>query len=238
MNDPTSVLPTLTLLTGPETGRRIPLTTGRTAVIGRSLEADLTFPDEPSLSRLHARIEREDDRYSITDLGSANGTRLNGTALTNTAALSHGDLITCGSLELRFDLPGAQRDGAPVRPAGDAREALSTTQPRIRAIIPTESRPSQGTQEVQIAAEPLPGSLPLSASPAPATATAPRLRFLRRPIRTHHHRWAPPQENPVPKGPATWWPRLYRNRRQRQPPPLPRVRRQRMRPPVRRPNQQ
>lgn len=145
MGDPTAALPSLTLLTGPDTGRCIPLTTGRTAVLGRSLEADLTFPDEPSLSRFHARIERTDNGYTITDLGSANGTQLNGASVTTPALLAHRDVISCGALDLRFDMPVAPSDGAAV-PA----QAPVAAKPRIHAVIANEQRPVRKTQALRI----------------------------------------------------------------------------------------
>ncbi|MDX1614736.1 MAG: protein kinase [Candidatus Promineifilaceae bacterium] len=48
--------------------------------IGRSEEADITL-DGPNVSRLHARLERVEDGWQVTDLGSTNGTVLAGTRL-------------------------------------------------------------------------------------------------------------------------------------------------------------
>jgi CRP/FNR family cyclic AMP-dependent transcriptional regulator len=149
MNDPLAALPSLVLLTGPETGRRIPLTTGRKAVVGRSLEADLTFPDEPSLSRFHARIDHEDDQYMITDLGSVNGTQINGKDIQREipTPLAHRDVITCGELELRFELPEAQRAAAGSHTMVLTRPDGERSLPRIRAIIATESRPLETDED-------------------------------------------------------------------------------------------
>jgi CRP/FNR family transcriptional regulator, cyclic AMP receptor protein len=145
MNDPLASLPSLVLLSGAETGRRIPLTTGEKAVLGRSLEADLTFPDEPSLSRFHARIEHEGDHYTITDLGSVNGTQVNGKdiAQQQPTLLSHRDVIACGELELRFELPESQRAAAGSRTMVMTRPDDAESLPRVRAILATENRPSE-----------------------------------------------------------------------------------------------
>lgn len=162
MDDRTTTLPSLVLLTGPEAGRRIPLTTGRTAVLGRALEADLTFPDEPSLSRLHARIERTGDQYTVTDLDSANGTRLNGRAVTEPATLSHRDVITCGTMELRFEQPSADARGTP-HPAPDP----GHSRPRIHAVLAGEHRLAENPPVAGPAdtGEPLPAGAPPAFTP-------------------------------------------------------------------------
>lgn len=198
MNDALAALPSLTVISGAEAGRRIPLTTGRTTVIGRSLAADLTFPDEASLSRIHARIDRTEDEYILKDLGSVNGTLVNGRELTDAVALAHEDLITCGTLVLRFELPFAARHTAPpvaLRQSPPAAEhAADVTQPRIRAILAgaassphgiTDSPPTTETrtrqprpvevstptdQAEEHAGPPAPSTQPELAIDAPATA--------------------------------------------------------------------
>ena len=162
MDDPLALVPSLTVMNGIEIGRRIPLTAGRTAVLGRSLEADFTFPDEPSLSRLHARIERADDHHTIIDLGSANGTQVNGVDITAAHVLAHGDVITCGALELRYEVPSAEEGGGPA-PLPPPLELMGARPPRIRAVIASESRPLAATQEIRTVASP----------PAPQTEEAP-----------------------------------------------------------------
>ncbi len=63
-------------------------------IIGRSKAVDITL-DAPVVSRQHARLERVGDEYWITDLGSSNGTLVNGAAI-GTVHLQNGDLITLG----------------------------------------------------------------------------------------------------------------------------------------------
>src|SRR5919205_1235872 len=76
--------------------------------LGRALEADVRVNDARA-SRMHARISVERDaatgesRYRITDLGSTNGTLLNGAPVTD-AYLQDGDKLTVGEQLLRFDL--------------------------------------------------------------------------------------------------------------------------------------
>src|SRR5215813_7473898 len=66
-------------------------------VIGRSDEADLRLADE-SASRRHARIVVADGEARIMDLGSHNGTRVNGELVAEGQALVSGDAIAiCGA---------------------------------------------------------------------------------------------------------------------------------------------
>lgn len=67
--------------------------------IGRSDTCTLriTFP---TVSRLHARVELQHDRYMLFDAGSANGTFINGERVSNGHQLSTGDTIWLGSPEI------------------------------------------------------------------------------------------------------------------------------------------
>ncbi len=68
--------------------------------IGRLPECDVVLPD-PGVSRRHAEIRASGGRYEIADLGSTNGTFLNGEEV-RTAELSDGDRITLGTTTLEF----------------------------------------------------------------------------------------------------------------------------------------
>ena len=60
------------------------------------------FLDEPSVSREHALIRRVGDKVSVTDLGSSNGTFVNGDRVVKTRGLDLGDTIRLGAAELKF----------------------------------------------------------------------------------------------------------------------------------------
>ncbi len=77
------------------------LTRGRT-VIGRGSACDLVLPD-PTTSTTHAEIEFYDGQWNLTDLGSRNGTHVNGIEI-GTVALRHGDRIRIGGVRLRVEL--------------------------------------------------------------------------------------------------------------------------------------
>jgi pSer/pThr/pTyr-binding forkhead associated (FHA) protein len=70
--------------------------------IGRAAEADVSFTDDSSLSRLHCALERYPGGWVLRDLGSTNGTLLNGERLVGERRLQHGDEIRIGSHALLF----------------------------------------------------------------------------------------------------------------------------------------
>ena len=57
--------------------RAVPLSTGESVVVGRAGPSDVVVP-HPGLSRRHARFELQDEQVWLEDLGSTNGTRVNG----------------------------------------------------------------------------------------------------------------------------------------------------------------
>lgn len=71
-------------------------------VIGRGSEADITVAD-PGISRKHVEIAWDGTRGQATDLGSTNGSKLNGVPLRQ-AVLSPGDVITLGRTTVVFDV--------------------------------------------------------------------------------------------------------------------------------------
>lgn len=75
--------------------------------IGRLPESDLCLKDDLRVSRQHAVIHRAPTAFLLTDLGSGNGTYLNGTRLEIPVALQSGDHIRIGHTELTFVLEPA-----------------------------------------------------------------------------------------------------------------------------------
>jgi pSer/pThr/pTyr-binding forkhead associated (FHA) protein len=84
--------------------------------IGRGGENDVVV-DDPAVSRLHARVEREAGVYHVVDLGSTNGTTVDGIELRpwQPQVLTHGSTIDlAGAAELRFLLSEEERAGGDV----------------------------------------------------------------------------------------------------------------------------
>jgi two-component system, NtrC family, sensor kinase len=100
------------------------------AEIGRLRELDVSLQDA-SISKLHAIVERVGSGYVVADLGSKNGTRLNGIRVEGTRELTPGDRLQFGSVELEVEAP--DEDGrAPMRIA-DAQQLLRLGQALLLA---------------------------------------------------------------------------------------------------------
>ena len=66
--------------------------------IGRDADCDLAIADM-TVSRRHATLERTADGWTLTDLGSTNGTRVNGWRVRGKVSVTPGDLVSFGNCE-------------------------------------------------------------------------------------------------------------------------------------------
>jgi Protein of unknown function (DUF3662)/FHA domain len=83
-------------------GKRMPVGPGG-AVIGRSRECDIVLSDS-NVSRRHAEIRPTGgDGWTITDLGSTNGVKVNGRSV-DSAPLKAGDEVMVGTVDVRFEV--------------------------------------------------------------------------------------------------------------------------------------
>jgi len=79
----------LLILTPDQQTRRVPLR-GEAVALGRAHGNDLSYPDDASLSRRHLRFKKDDRGWAVEDLGSKNGTLLNGNRVVSREYLSAG----------------------------------------------------------------------------------------------------------------------------------------------------
>ncbi|GHA71228.1 FHA domain-containing protein [Streptomyces termitum] len=110
----------LHVVAGPDAGG-VHLLHGGTVRIGRSDEADVPL-DDPDVSRSHCRVTVADDgRITVADLGSTNGTTLDGAPVADRPVrLRPGSLLRLGESTLRLGGPGDGADGAvPTAPDGE-----------------------------------------------------------------------------------------------------------------------
>lgn len=126
------------------------------AIIGRSQQCDLVIA-ELELSRQHARFVRQGDDYLLEDLGSTNGTFLNGMRLTMPQRLQPGDEIRLGPKTVMvyepviFDAeatavmePAATARPAPVRsapPVAPSPRPAEQAAPSTKEATPPQKRP-------------------------------------------------------------------------------------------------
>jgi hypothetical protein len=83
-------------------GRRVGLG-AKSLVIGRLPECDLVLAD-PNISRRHSEVRPAGNgQYAVADLGSTNGTKLNGVVIQGPQILRDRDQITIGGTSLRFE---------------------------------------------------------------------------------------------------------------------------------------
>src|SRR5436190_15822196 len=92
------------------------LTPTETVIIGRGLECAIRT-DDAMVSRLHAQIRLENGRFVIEDKGSSNGTLVNNNRVQK-QALTHNDVVQCGSIWIRYIEDG------PLVPAHMARAPM------------------------------------------------------------------------------------------------------------------
>jgi len=130
--------PRLRIETGEDRGRE--LTLSRPLVVGRALGCDFVLNDE-SCSRMHVRITPAGDRGKVEDLGSTNGTLVNGERISRTT-LEDGDTIMIGGTVLRFHRP--RFDGGETVVLANAARADSAVIAELPADDPPAEAPSTG----------------------------------------------------------------------------------------------
>jgi len=97
--------------------------------IGRAPDNTIHI-DDPSVSGRHAELRRTDKTYQLRDLGSTNGTRVNGTGATE-ITLHPGDWVRFGAVDARFegDMPMSATQPLPAAIKVDAKVATTSIRP-------------------------------------------------------------------------------------------------------------
>jgi hypothetical protein len=102
----TPVTPAASVVTGlprllTADGQALDLVEGET-VVGREAGLGLSLIDESSVSRRHARFVRVANQVTVEDLGSTNGSFVNGAKLTASTVLRPGDEVRFGAITFRY----------------------------------------------------------------------------------------------------------------------------------------
>jgi serine phosphatase RsbU (regulator of sigma subunit) len=92
-----TVSPTLLIRTRDGGKSAVPLS-GQLLTLGRFHENDVSFPDDRGLSRRHMVLEKDGDEWVVSDVGSKNGTFINGSRLEGKHRLRAGDVISAGRM--------------------------------------------------------------------------------------------------------------------------------------------
>src|SRR3954469_23061213 len=115
---------------GPGMGQLSPIKQGVT-LIGRASTATLRL-QHPSISRKHAEVSRRAERFFIKDLGSQNGTYINGVRIEKESELFAGDEIVVGTAQLRLRAQGAQTGGHTGQRAENSGRSSAGEKPAVK----------------------------------------------------------------------------------------------------------
>ncbi|MEA2411073.1 MAG: hypothetical protein QOC77_1634, partial [Thermoleophilaceae bacterium] len=156
----------IVVVDGPNTGREFELS-GAT-VVGRDQSAGLVI-DDPEASRRHASLSVEGLAVTVEDLGSTNGTFVNGARISGAKELANGDKVRIGTTV--FELHMAQAEPEPI---ADQATRMGTALPDLDELQVTAPRqvPDFAKEPEPPAAEPEPPAAepePPAAEPEPPT---------------------------------------------------------------------
>ena len=160
----------LTMRSGPTPGKTYPLEK-QEILLGRDLVNDIAISD-PEVSRRHARFLMQEDNVIIEDLGSTNGTFLNGQRISTPQQLRAGDVITFGeNVVVVFEKSSYDPDATVVSTGMD-----HTVQPAAPKQQPPAQQPSYGVIPPQQPVQPQPQAYqaPVQQQPAPMPRPQPK----------------------------------------------------------------
>jgi hypothetical protein len=126
----------LEVASGPDSRRAIRVAAGRTVRVGRQAGAEVVIAADTALSRLHFAIVWKGGRPFAEDLGSANGTMVNGSPI-RVCELADGDEITAGATLFRIRLP--------PRPAAAPEPSPGPVAVERTVLMPRREGPGPGT---------------------------------------------------------------------------------------------
>jgi len=121
----------LIVLTGPAAERRLEIGSEERLVIGRDEGCNLVL-DDSKVSRRHAYLQEIDGGVEVGDLGSSNGTFVNGRRIERPVTLAPGDALRIGASSMRIEPPAGTATEPAAAAAGDDRS-------RIRRMVSGDS---------------------------------------------------------------------------------------------------
>lgn len=146
---------------------------GAEITIGREIGNSIAPVAAEGLSRRHAKIVFRDGKWTIEDLGSTNGTFVNGKKIDSPAEIKPGDKISCGKFGIAVEtLPAPVADIVPELPAAEPQKAV---EPPPAPVAPLEKKNVSPIVPVATPAAEAPAAeAPAAAAkPAPITPVKP-----------------------------------------------------------------
>jgi hypothetical protein len=133
-------------------------------VIGRHAEGVGRLADDVEISRRHARLARAGAGFVVEDLGSTNGTFLNGRRIEGPELLSVGDEIELGGTRMIVQVSAGTPPSTPA-PTHDTPPSTSTPMPTEEAAPPEEGAPPEEAAAPEEAAPPTEAAAPGEVAP-------------------------------------------------------------------------
>lgn len=161
----------LKVVAGKHAGQTIPLDRKK-FLIGREQDCQLR-PNSELVSRHHCVFTVDDYSVRIRDLGSTNGTSVNGETIRKEVVLKQGDLVTVGSLEFQVTVNEVASEPQTTDIAAAADDTIVAGTETLSEMTPiTEPTPTAPTQETTPAApEPAAAATPAPTQPQPPLET-------------------------------------------------------------------
>ena len=166
----------LTMQSGPTPGKVFPLE-GNTVTIGREPDNGVVIPD-PEVSRKHTKLALENDQYVISDMGSTNGTVVDGQRVTTEHVMVSGEVISLSeNISLLFEAiaPAFKPDPnatimspARVAPVAPASMPAPTPEPEPTPMAADPVYTPAPTPAPMPAPSPVPAPMPAAKAPAKA----------------------------------------------------------------------
>ncbi len=145
--------PYLVVIDGPRAGAHFPLNDAKN-VIGRSPGNAVRLEDQ-SVSRQHAELEKTPSGWMIKDLGSKNGTSVNGKPVVESVVMGHKDIIKTGIYQLRLvtqDISAEEEMSLPHDAAVADRTVFVSAPPDGQTAkmedAPPDSEPQEGLNQI------------------------------------------------------------------------------------------
>ncbi len=156
----------LVINSGPTPGKAYPLEKPE-IFIGRDLANDIVIND-PEVSRRHARLSNQGNQYIIEDLGSTNGTSVNGQRLTGPYMLRPGEQITFGErVNLVVEAIPVAPDAVPASSQAQPPSAYIPAAPQAQPVYPPPvAPPAQQAYPTAAPAQSYPAAQPQTYPPA------------------------------------------------------------------------
>jgi len=98
--------PSLVVIDATDPARKIPVPFNG-IVLGRDARLGPPFSTDEFVSRSHVWVRRQGDGVEVTDLGSANGTYVNGIRVRAPTRMQDSDMLRIGRIQLKLAAPGA-----------------------------------------------------------------------------------------------------------------------------------